>query len=532
MEPNVTSTGSHPLIPSQAAPPTDDPMRRATTQPFHANSTLNRPLGNNHKDIEVKGMAGSPQDADSHPSDVGAGERHSLVEAQRSGLGNKVAAPDNREQAGWAQQQQAEAPTHLRKPMQLDTAACRRIIDISADTQNSAASQQILQESTTAKNIAMATPGLMPPTRPKGRPQARQSSTIADKPLDNFIHRLKEQVITHDLAQIYGLDKWNLEASAKEETTDAEGRAAQADLKVLKGIATYLERQREHTARWSGSEFMVTLGKIPSRILTIEQRRFEELQRPNRCCSHLYTDFRQGAIYRCPLPGCGGATINQRSIKRALVTHHKAYHKELQNIQFVFKIEMTKGWDYLTIPPRQNNASISGDTGSTQGRSDGGGRLSQETSPRENTANKPAEEISTLRQALLGKVAIGNDVTRFRCHREKTAVPPDQTGVYNVCRGQWGARKVTGQGHIFRRGANLQTVEKNTSLSDAPLTQIATEGLPQCAVRLRTNMPQGGYTGTLGDGVELDEFHRSLLTSVQRDAKQKQTNRFANPKVL
>ena len=137
-----------------------------------------------------------------------------------------------------------------------------------------------------------------------------------------------------------------------------------------------------------------------------------------------------------------------------------------------------------------------------------------------------------LDKPILGKVAIGNDITRFRCHREKTAVPPDQTGVYNVCRGQWGARKVTGQGHIFRRGADLQTVEKNTSLSDAPLTQIATEGLPQCAVRLRTNMPQGGYTGTLGDGVELDEFHRSLLTSVQRDTKQKQTNRFANPKVL
>ena len=63
-----------------------------------------------------------------------------------------------------------------------------------------------------------------------------------------------------------------------------------------------------------------------------------------------FTDYTKGSIHRCPLPNCGGATINYANIKRARVTHNKAYRRKLKGVPFVYCIEMGKSWGYLSYP--------------------------------------------------------------------------------------------------------------------------------------------------------------------------------------
>ena len=43
-------------------------------------------------------------------------------------------------------------------------------------------------------------------------------------------------------------------------------------------------------------------------------------------------------------------TINYATIKRALVSHNKAYRRALKGVQIVYYIEMGKSWGYLSYP--------------------------------------------------------------------------------------------------------------------------------------------------------------------------------------
>ena len=281
---------------------------------------------------------------------------------------------------------------------------------------------------------------------------------------------LSAPVQIQDIARLYGLDALKLEAQAKSEGGDREGRAAQADLAVLQGIGDYLRKQRTTSIRWAGGEFLVTISRIPCRILTIEQQRFDELYRGNHRCSHLYTNYTQGVIYRCPLPECGGATVNQRGIKRSLAAHFKAFHRDLQQIQFTFKIEMARGWDYLSIPDRPITGASSQQLPSSgyKSETDKGELIDDQVPPGiviepsvKGVARKglAVEEVSTLRQALLGGAASVTRIAQFQGKREKNIRPAEQTGVFCVQGGDRGNEYVCDLGSVFNQGANLQTVQ-------------------------------------------------------------------------
>ena len=206
--------------------------------------------------------------------------------------------------------------------------------------------------------------------------------------------------------------------------------------------------------------------------MTIEQQRFDELYRGNHRCSHLYTNYTQGIIYRCPLPECGGATVNPRGIKRSLATHHKAFHRDLQQIQFTFKIEMARGWDYLSIPDRSAPGTSFQQVVSSQEQSETGEREPPGSQGSPGATIGPAveevtrgeltvKEVSTLRQALLGEAASAGRVVQFQGRRGKHIRPEEQTGVYCVQGGDKGSGHVCDLGNIFHQGASLQTVHRD-----------------------------------------------------------------------
>ena len=252
----------------------------------------------------------------------------------------------------------------------------KRVIDITTDTQESG---EATRKGDQGQQIGLH--GSQSSQELQQMEATESSSEVALErqlsPMDRFARNLGIAVCLPEIARLYGLDAVKMEAQAQGDENCGESKTARADLAVLQGIVQYLNRQRTSSVKWSGTEFVVVLNRIPCRILTIEQQRFDELHRTNHKCSHLYANYKQGTIFRCPLPECGGATINQNGIKKTLVAHHKAYHRDLSNIQFTYKIETVRGWDYLSIPERANRGSLAPPVSSfaqegVSGRADGG----------------------------------------------------------------------------------------------------------------------------------------------------------------
>ena len=346
------------------------------------------------------------------------------------------------------------------------------VIDVTDSTQNSVDTKKNSDPTCNTEALSPVNKGPKTDGRPAGS-GARKGLRARGNPVDNFSSALSEPVRIQDIARLYGLDALKLEAQAQCEGGDRESRAAQADLAVLNGIGEYLKKQRTTSIKWTGSEFLVTISRIPCRILTIEQQRFEELHRGNHKCSHLYTNYTQGIIYRCPLPECGGATVNQRGIKRSLAAHFKAFHKDLQQIQFTFKIEMARGWDYLSIPehsasgtlsqpqvPAQNRPATNDDDPGTGQESSG--IVIEPPAGGVTRGELVVEEVSTLRQALLGSAASTTKVAQFQGKREKKIRPAEQTGVYCVQEEDNGNRYVCDLGRVFHQGADLRTVQESS----------------------------------------------------------------------
>ena len=135
--------------------------------------------------------------------------------------------------------------------------------------------------------------------------------------------------------------------------------------------------------------------------------------------------------------------MNQKGIKRAIAAHRKTSHRDFQQIQFTFKIEMARGWDYLSVPQRAELGGSSQDAVSTQDRSEGSAHWSRgvpesqeldEEADTECASTKKlaAKEVSTLRRALLGQAASSHGFTQFRCRRGNKVGPIEQSGVYCV----------------------------------------------------------------------------------------------------
>ena len=163
--------------------------------------------------------------------------------------------------------------------------------------------------------------------------------------------------------------------------------------------------------------------------------------------------------------------MNQKSIKRALVAQNKAYHKELQHVQFTYKIEMARGWDYLSIPTRVGTKGTShARTSIQEGTGDMVACLARDTAglesiPSQGTSSasmqhRPGPEASTLRQALLGTAAVSDGFARFGCRREKAIGPALGSGVYCTQQDQAGGTRVEEIGKTFVQSENLQTTAR------------------------------------------------------------------------
>ena len=81
--------------------------------------------------------------------------------------------------------------------------------------------------------------------------------------------------------------------------------------------------------------------------------------------------------------------------------------------------------------------------------------------------NLAVAEVSTLRQALLGRAAVPCGTARFQGRRETRIQPDEQSGVYCVREGEKGNTLVSDLGSVFNRGPDLQTVQTGGDVADS-----------------------------------------------------------------
>ena len=145
------------------------------------------------------------------------------------------------------------------------------------------------------------------------------------------------------------MDLQKLTKLQQSDVEDSETRSAVRELGVLSGIAEYLETSRKGIRR-VGNIFQVKIPQLPCRILPLEKSRFETLLHTNHKFKHEFTDVGVGFMYRCPLPGCGGAALNQSSVRRALLPHCRTYHQS-NTLRYAFHIDAKGGREVFLFPP-------------------------------------------------------------------------------------------------------------------------------------------------------------------------------------
>ena len=167
-------------------------------------------------------------------------------------------------------------------------------------------------------------------------------------PVAEFAQQLREEVTIPELAGVYGLDYSVLSKAAQEDGDSKEKQGAIAELKTLRGIRDYLEKARQNIQR-TGNVFSVHLRRLPTRLLEVEQRRMDLLQRGGHVSRSNYTNKNKMEMFRCPLPGCGGAVLNSTKIRQAFRPHCNAFHL-FPEIIFAFHFEMARGWEIVCVP--------------------------------------------------------------------------------------------------------------------------------------------------------------------------------------
>ena len=104
----------------------------------------------------------------------------------------------------------------------------------------------------------------------------------------------------------YGLDYHSLAEVANPEGRTAVEREAASEISTLRHIKTYLETTRP-AIRINGNSATVTLRKIPTRLLEAERRRMRVPHRGGNVNRRNYTNPEKPEMYRCGIPGWGGA---------------------------------------------------------------------------------------------------------------------------------------------------------------------------------------------------------------------------------
>ena len=188
-----------------------------------------------------------------------------------------------------------------------------------------------------------------------GRYGKSKKSSFPQKSKDS-IRKLEEQlqepVDLKDLASRYGLDFEKMQKLVDDDEEVGEDkraiREARRDVSVLKTIQRYLQNARK-AIRIHGNRVHMVLRRLPGSLLTVEEKSCESLSRTGHRIAHNYTKLLGNAIYRCPIPGCGAATINSASIARSTPVYFRAFHRKMDAV-FVIKIELRNGWDFIQVP--------------------------------------------------------------------------------------------------------------------------------------------------------------------------------------
>ena len=138
-------------------------------------------------------------------------------------------------------------------------------------------------------------------------------------------------------------------SKAAQQEGDSKGKqGAKAELKTLLGIRDFLVRARKNV-RQAGNVFTVNIKRLPTKLLEVEQRRMDLLQRGGHVSRSNYTSKNKLEMSRCPLPGCGGAALDSTKIRQAFRPHCNAFHL-FPDIVFAFHFEMAKGWEVVCVP--------------------------------------------------------------------------------------------------------------------------------------------------------------------------------------
>ena len=105
-------------------------------------------------------------------------------------------------------------------------------------------------------------------------------------------------------------------------------------------------------------------------------------------------------MYRCPLPGCGGAVLNQQSVRRALLPHCRIYHQTADALRYTFHIEAKRGPEVLLFPP-SNEPEI---------RGEGAGELGGDTPAEPTTLDFDLTPLTQSNSAAESEVITGESI--------------------------------------------------------------------------------------------------------------------------
>ena len=192
----------------------------------------------------------------------------------------------------------------------------------------------------------------------KGKGHRSKPPQHSKDTMKKFEEQLQRPVDIRDLASRYGLDYEKMEKVVEKEDEVGEDkqatREARRNISVLKGIQRYLQTARA-AMKIQGNRVHMVLHRLPGSLLTVEEKRCEALNRSGHRLVHNYAKLLGNTIYRCPVPGCGAATINSASIARSTPVHFRAFHRDL-DIIFVIKIELRNGWDFIQVPEQEYGA--------------------------------------------------------------------------------------------------------------------------------------------------------------------------------
>ena len=171
--------------------------------------------------------------------------------------------------------------------------------------------------------------------------------------------KLQEPIDIVNLAMSFGLNYRKMQGLIEKQ--DDMGRdcksvsEAERNVTVLQGVRRNLSTVRT-SMKSEGHRFHCVLHRLPCARLAIEEQRCNALRRAGHKLAHNCTRADGPAIYRCPVPECGGATINTSCVSRSLQTHFRVFRRDLE-VTFVVRKVLRRGWGYLQIPDQGMKAT-------------------------------------------------------------------------------------------------------------------------------------------------------------------------------